>query len=41
MDKWVLAGSGDIAHLIALPGVSWDTLEEFIDDMQREIEKTA
>ncbi len=41
MDKWVLAGSGDIAHLIALPGVSWDTLEEFIDDMQRETEKTA
>ncbi len=37
LDKWILASSGDIAHLIALPGVSRDTLDEFIDDMQREI----
>lgn len=36
LDKWILASSGDIAHLIALPGVSRDTLDEFIDDMQRE-----
>ncbi len=36
LDKWILASSGDISHLIALPGVSRDTLDEFIDDMQRE-----
>ena len=40
LDKWILASSGDIAHLIALPGVSRDTLDEFIDDMQREIGTT-
>ena len=37
LDKWVLASSGDIAHVIALPGVSLDTLDEFVDDMRREI----
>ena len=41
LDKWTLASSGDIAHLIALPGVSWDTLDEFIDDMQREMGTAA
>lgn len=40
LEKWVLASSGDIAHLIALPGVSRDTLDAFIDDMRREIEKS-
>jgi histidine decarboxylase len=41
LKKWILSSSGNIAHLIALPGVSWDTLDEFIDDMQREIGTAA
>ena len=41
LDKWVLASSGDIAHVIALPGVSLDMLDEFVDDMRREIEADA
>ena len=41
LEKWILASSGDVAHLVALPGVSWETLDEFIDDMQREIGTAA
>ncbi len=41
LDKWILACSGDIAHLVALPGVSWDTLDEFVRDMRQALEKTV
>ena len=41
LDKWVIASSGDIAHVITLPGVSLDMLDEFVDDMRREIEADA
>lgn len=37
-NKWVLAGSGDIAHFITVPGVNWETLDEFIGDMRQTIE---
>jgi len=40
LKKWILASSGNISHLITVPGISWDTLDEFTDDMRQAIEPT-
>ena len=40
LEKWVLASTGNFTHFIVLPSFSRETLDEFIDDVQRETDIT-
>lgn len=40
-DKWVLADDGQRAHLITMPGITRDQIDEFIADVRRAVRSPA
>ncbi|MDF1737873.1 MAG: histidine decarboxylase [Verrucomicrobiales bacterium] len=37
LEKWILAPYGEIAHLIAMPNVTRDTIDHFVDDFEKDL----
>jgi histidine decarboxylase len=34
LEKWVLASDGDVAHIICMPGIERDQIDEFLSDLR-------